>query len=78
MSDPIKPPKYKNTAPPDLEVLKAWTQIMDIASKNALIVQAYGGVATLVLPSVQRQNEYGLRQQALTAAQMNETEEMEP
>lgn len=41
-------------APSDEEAGAAWDQIMAIAEKNALIVQAYGGVATLAIPSEQR------------------------
>jgi hypothetical protein len=42
------------SAPADADAEKAWDQIMAIARNNALIVNAYGGVATLALPDEQR------------------------
>ena len=43
---------------------------MEIASSHALIVQAYGGVATLALPADQR--TAGLRERVLAAHVMQE------
>ena len=51
-------------APSDQEAEAAWSEIMAIADKNALIVNAYGGVATLALPREQRTQE-GLRERVL-------------
>ena len=50
-------------APTDAMAEAAWDQIMKIAKANALIVQAYGGVATLAVPSEQR--KAGIREQTL-------------
>ena len=50
-------------APDDAAADRAWVQIMEIARKHALIVQAYGGVATLAIPSEQR--KAGIREQTL-------------
>jgi hypothetical protein len=52
-------------APSDAEAEKAWDEIMKIASKHGLIIQAYGGAATLALPQVQRRA--GLRERVLRA-----------
>lgn len=57
-------------APSDAVCTKAWEQIMEIASSHALIVQAYGGVATLALPADQR--KAGIREQVLAAQVMRE------
>ncbi|MGH9022589.1 MAG: hypothetical protein ACRDV9_05750 [Acidimicrobiia bacterium] len=64
----IKDSGYRPTegkAPSDEEAGAAWDSIMKIAEKNALIVQAYGGVATLAMPSEQR--KAGVREQTLRA-----------
>lgn len=50
-------------APSDEEAERAWDEIMEIASKNALIVQSYGGIATLAIPRAQR--EAGVREKVL-------------
>lgn len=50
-------------APSDEEAAKVWKQIMDLAAPCALIVQAYGGVATLAMPDEQR--KAGIRNQTL-------------
>jgi len=71
----MEPTRYKQDAPPDREALKAWKQIMDIASKHALITFAYGGMAILQIPSEQRRT--GHRQEVLQSELMNETKEME-
>lgn len=52
-------------APSDEEAERAWDEIMEIASKNALILQSYAGTATLVIPRVQR--EVGVRAMVLRA-----------
>lgn len=58
------------TAPPDAACAKAWERIMEIASSHALILQAYGGTATLALPANQR--TAGIRQRVLFAHDMQE------
>lgn len=50
-------------APNDEAAESAWDSIMDIAEKHALIVSAYGGVATLAIPSEQR--NAGIREKVL-------------
>ncbi len=60
----------KPEAPSDEQAGKAWDRIMEIASKHALIVQAYGGVATLAVPYEQR--KAGVREACLEAAGMVE------
>ena len=57
---------YKPTsgkAPTDKQAEQAWTQIMAIAERNALIVQAYSGTATLAVPVEQR--KAGIRERVL-------------
>lgn len=71
-----KPPKYDKTAPPDAEAEHTYTQVLLRAEAAGLIVQAYGGVATLAIPSEQR--KAGLRTNVLMAVQMNETTEIKP
>lgn len=44
---------------------RAWDKIMAIARDHCLIVQAYGGVATLAMPVEQRRN--GCRRNVLLA-----------
>lgn len=39
--------------PRDADVLDAWNEIMAIAIKNALVVAAVDGIATIALPSAQ-------------------------
>jgi hypothetical protein len=51
-------------APSDADAEKAWAQIMQIAEANALILRAYGGVATLATPRSQREAD-GLRERVL-------------
>lgn len=68
--------KYLRTAPPDKAALKAYAQIMKLAEAHALISQAYGGVAVIVIPSEQRKVK-GMRQRILMAHELNETEEKE-
>lgn len=50
-------------APDDVAAEAAWEQIMRLASANALIVQAYSGVAVVAVPSEQRKQ--GVREQVL-------------
>jgi hypothetical protein len=50
-------------APDDATAEQAWTEIMRIAERHALIVDAYGGVATLAVPEEQR--KAGLREKVL-------------
>jgi len=51
--------------PSDDACSAAWKQIMAIAEPHALIVQAYGGVATLAVPEEQRRA--GIREKVLQA-----------
>lgn len=54
----------KNGPPPsDEEAAAAWDRIMKDAAHHALIVQAYGGVATLAIPAEQRRA--GIRERIL-------------
>ncbi len=52
-------------APSDAAAARAWDEIMRIAERHALIVQAYGGVATLAMPEEQR--KAGIRERTLRA-----------
>ena len=52
-------------APDDATAAAAWEAIMQIAERHALIVSAYGGVATLATPEEQR--KAGLRDRVLRA-----------
>jgi hypothetical protein len=61
------------TAPDDKTCLEAWNQIMQIAKDHCLILQAYGGVATLAIPEEQR--KAGVRQNVLRAHCRTETDE---
>lgn len=68
---------YKPTsgkAPSDKKAEQAWAEIMAIAVHHALIVQAYGGTATLAVPSEQR--KAGIRERVLRAG-LFELEEKE-
>lgn len=53
-------------APSDDAAEAAWDKIMKLAEANALIVQAYGGVATLAIPREQR--SAGIREKVLRMA----------
>ena len=57
--------KPTKRAPSDVTAGKAWEAIMEIATQNCLIVNAYGGVATLAMPDEQR--KAGLRERILLA-----------
>lgn len=57
--------KPSRPTPTDEAAGRAWGQIMAIAEANALIVQAYGGVATLAVPEEQR--KAGIREKVLRA-----------
>ena len=53
-------------APPsDAQTEATWNQIMQLARAHALIVSAYGGVATLAVPAEQR--KAGIRNKTLRA-----------
>jgi hypothetical protein len=54
---------------------KAWKEVMDLATKHALIVQAYGGVAVLFHPEEQRKQ--GIRARTLWAARGGKLAEAE-
>lgn len=58
-------------APTDAAAAKAWERIATIARDHALILQAYGGVMTLVMPEEQRR--YGKREMVLRVHLMRET-----
>jgi hypothetical protein len=58
-------PKARPT-PTDQAADAAWDKIMAIAEEHALIVQSYGGVATLAVPVEQR--KAGIRDRCLRAA----------
>ena len=66
--------KRSGVARPDQDCLKAWDQIMVIARDHALIVSAYGGVATLAIPDQQRKGE--CREEVLRAHDLEETTEV--
>lgn len=57
--------KGKALAPSDRECDQAWKTIMGIATDHCLIVQAYGGTATLALPEEQR--KAAIREKVLMA-----------
>ncbi|KKL71259.1 hypothetical protein LCGC14_2096750 [marine sediment metagenome] len=63
--DPIRlrEDEYDRVAPDDKDVDKAWDQIMQVARKHCLVIQAYGGVATLAVPVEQRKS--GIREKVL-------------
>ena len=63
----------KTAAPSDKACAEAWGQIMAIAREHALIVSAYGGVATLAIPREQR--TAGIRDRVLRAHLLAETTE---
>lgn len=69
----MKAKHHPTTAPSDEACGKAWDRIMEVARAHALIVSAYGGVATLATPEEQR--NAGIRQWVLVTHVMNETEE---
>lgn len=52
-------------APTDKQAGKVWDEIMRKAEEAGLIVQAYGGVATLAIPEEQR--KAGIRERVLRA-----------
>jgi hypothetical protein len=60
----------KTQAPSDQACDTAWKEIMRIAEAHCLIVQAYGGVATLAIPEEQR--KANIRQKCLDACRMVE------
>ncbi len=57
-------------APDDALADDAWKKIMDLAEKHALVVQAYGGSATLATPAAQR--DAGIRNKCLRMARFRE------
>mgnify|MGYP000889981721 CR=1 FL=1 len=74
MSAPCRPPKFP-PAPSDAACEQAWGQIMKLAEEHCLIVQAYGGVATLAVPEEQRKQ--GVRAVVLQAHCKSESEEVQ-
>lgn len=56
-------------APSDEQCAQAWDEIMRIACEHAMIVQAFGGVAVLMVPREQREEE-GLRERVLKTHMM--------
>lgn len=69
---PCKPALSLPNAPPDQECNAAYTRLLREAERYALVVQAYGGVATLAIPEEQR--KAGIRGNALAAACLRESE----
>lgn len=61
----------RKPAPSDAECSKAWERIMKEATDHCLIVQAYGGTATLAMPEEQRRA--GIRERVLRAHDRTET-----
>lgn len=55
----------RTPAPSDEEAVRVWDKIMPMAALAGLIVQVYGGVATLATPEEQR--KAGVRQHVLDA-----------
>jgi hypothetical protein len=70
----MKPQKYAKAAPSDTAAEQAYAQIMKLAEQHALIVNAYGGVATIAIPREQRKAD--LRAVVLQAHELNETTEL--
>lgn len=70
MSERTNRGQVKRAAPTDAKCADAWDRIMDIARAHALVVNAYGGVATLAIPEEQR--KAGLRAQVLDSHAMTE------
>lgn len=70
LSDTSLANKALPAAPDDALADDAWKKIMDLAEKHALIVQAYGGSATLATPAAQR--DAGLRNKCLRMARFKE------
>lgn len=66
-------PRYPVDAPSDAACARAWETIMRMATAHALILQAYGGVATLAMPEDQRAAD--IRTTVLAAHGVNETPE---
>ena len=62
----------RDPAPSDVECGSAWDRIMEIARKHALVVEAYGGAATLAIPCEQR--KAGFRERVLRAHELREPE----
>lgn len=56
----------RGRAPSDREAMRAWRECMSLAERHALVAQAYGGVAVLMLPEEQR--KIGRRGACLMAA----------
>lgn len=66
-----KPQRHADTAPADSVANARYSALLKDAEKHGLIVQAYGGVATIAIPSEQR--KAGIRDRVLAAACLNET-----
>jgi hypothetical protein len=69
MSGPCKPQKFP-PAPSDSKVDGIYERLVKEAGAVGLVTFAYGGVATLAIPSEQR--KAGIRGQVLEAAELSE------
>lgn len=57
-------------APTDAEAEAVYERVVSLAAAAGLVVQAYGGVATLATPTEQRRA--GLRERTLAAVRLEE------
>ncbi len=64
-----------SNAPNDAQADDAWKKIMVLAERYALVVQAYGGSATLATPAAQR--DAGIRNKCLRMVRFREEEKLE-
>lgn len=62
---PVSGYRPERKAPNDDEAEKVWNEILLKAADAGLVVQAYGGVATLAMPDEQR--KAGIRERVLRA-----------
>lgn len=69
-SSPPRPP-----APSDVAAERGYEELVKRAAELGLVVGAYGGVATLAIPSEQR--KHGLRAAVLEAIQCSDGEHVE-
>jgi len=66
----LKLPSGYKLAPSDVEANRLYVQALAMAEAGGLIVQAYGGVATIAVPEEQR--KAGIRDRVLEAHMMKE------
>lgn len=62
----------RTDAPADKDAERIYEELMRTAARAGLVVNAYGGVATIAIPSEQR--KAGLRQNVLDASLLKEPE----